>query len=525
MRNAPAHFQQDQAMQDQPTQTPAAQTPALRVRPYRGHAVPAAPDEPERTPARRALPVWVPPALLSLLLGFWQLGRPLLWRDELASWSAARRSLGQLWGLLGNVDAVSGAYYFFLHFWMELFGDSPTALRVPSVLAIAVAAGLTAAVGRQLFGSRAGLWAGLLFAVVPAVLRYAQEARDYAMVSAAVLLATWQLIRLLDCKPEWSRRRMRLEWLGYAGALVLVGLLHLVALAVLSAHLWLVFTRRRRAWRGLATATAVTLVVLFPLLVAGKDQSGRQINWIQRPNLGAFAGMTHNLTYSWVVTAALLLLAALACRSRAGLRYLPVPILPVVVVWLASQGANSYWLDRYLLFVVPLWTVLAGAGAELLPRPRWTAPAAVVLVAVLALPGLHAQSGTFSHTDTDFRGAAALIAAGYQPGDAIVPQRGTVAVHMLDIGIDYYLPRNVQPKDLFVAVPAVRRNDLVVQECRVPASCLDGAPRIWVVSFGSARSPLTGLPKAQQGALRAHYRLTTVRYLQGLTLGLMVRTR
>jgi mannosyltransferase len=469
------------------------------------------------------VPVWVPPALLALLLGCWQLGGPLLWRDELASWSAARRSVGELWGLLGNVDAVSGAYYFFLHFWMELFGGSAVALRVPSVLATAVAAGLTASIGRRLFGGRAGLWAGLLFTLVPAVLRYAQEARAYAMVSAAVLLATWQLLRLLDCKATWSRRRIRLEWLGYAAAVVLVGLLHLVALSVLSAHLWLVLTRRRRAWRGLLAATAAALAALAPLLAAGDAQSGRQINWVQRPNIAAFPGMTHNLTYSWAVTVALLLLAAVACRRREGLRYLPLPILPMVVVWIASQGGDSYWVDRYLLFTVPLWTVLAGAGAELLPRPRWTAPAAVVLAAALAAPGLHAQWGPFAHADADWRGADAIIAKGYERGDAIVPQRGGQTLHMLDLGVDYYLPPNVRLRDLFLAVPAVRRDDLLAQECPVPASCLQGARRIWVVVFGPTRSPLSGLPKAQQSALRAHYRVAEVESVRGLTVGLLVR--
>jgi hypothetical protein len=40
------------------------------------------------TPAR--LP-WCWPALVTLAFGFYQVGRPELWRDELASWSFASR--------------------------------------------------------------------------------------------------------------------------------------------------------------------------------------------------------------------------------------------------------------------------------------------------------------------------------------------------------------------------------------------------------------------------------------------------
>ena len=46
---------------------------------------------------RRASRVpWCWPALLTLALGFYQIGRPELWRDELASWSLAARPLSGL---------------------------------------------------------------------------------------------------------------------------------------------------------------------------------------------------------------------------------------------------------------------------------------------------------------------------------------------------------------------------------------------------------------------------------------------
>ena len=39
---------------------------------------------------------WCWPALLTLAFGFYQVGRPELWRDELASWSFASRSVPEL---------------------------------------------------------------------------------------------------------------------------------------------------------------------------------------------------------------------------------------------------------------------------------------------------------------------------------------------------------------------------------------------------------------------------------------------
>jgi hypothetical protein len=46
-----------------------------------------------------------------------------------------------------------------------------------------------------------------------------------------------------------------------------------------------------------------------------------------------------------------------------------------------------------------------------------------------------------------------------------------------------------------------------------------------VVVFGPTRSPLSGLPKAQQSALRAHYAVTDVSSVRGLTIALLVRTK
>ena len=46
-------------------------------------------------------------------------GRPSFWYDEAATISASySRSLGQLWQMLSNVDAVHGLYYVLMHgFW------------------------------------------------------------------------------------------------------------------------------------------------------------------------------------------------------------------------------------------------------------------------------------------------------------------------------------------------------------------------------------------------------------------------
>src|SRR6202034_4096331 len=83
---------------------------------------------------------WAGPTVLTAALGLYQINVPILWRDELATWSAASRTLPQLWAMVHNVDAVLGLYYLGLHLWMAVFGDSAAAMRLPSALAMTGAA-------------------------------------------------------------------------------------------------------------------------------------------------------------------------------------------------------------------------------------------------------------------------------------------------------------------------------------------------------------------------------------------------
>ena len=113
----------------------------------------------------------VPPAVAAaamLVLGWWGIARDnSMGNDEVATRWAALLPLRELAHLLGNVDAVHGLYYLLMHGWVAL-GSSPAVLRIPSVIAMAVAAVLMVIIGRRLTGSGwAGLFAGLIMVLTP----------------------------------------------------------------------------------------------------------------------------------------------------------------------------------------------------------------------------------------------------------------------------------------------------------------------------------------------------------------------
>ncbi|MEU8462571.1 glycosyltransferase family 39 protein [Streptomyces sp. NPDC029003] len=487
---------------------------------------------PVPAPARRGArrlpgPDWLWAALLTLAVTAFRGGTPQLWRDELASWNAASRGTGELLAMLGHVDAVSGLYYLLLHGWVSLFGDSAAMLRLPSALAMAGSAALVVLTARALFDRRTAVFAGLLFALLPVVTRYGTEARSYAFVVLAVSAATWLLLRAL-ARPRPAR------WAAYALAVALAGLLHMVALLFLLPHALIVALRWWRDRRGrtavsFAVAAAAGLLAVIPLVLLGRQQVSRQISWIKTPRMRDLAGLWDNLFASPLVAlgiaAVALLPLAWSRGRRPAVELLLLGAAPIAAVYVVSQGATSYFIDRYVLFTVPAWVMLAAAGLAAL-RPRPAGAAALAGLILLGVPDQRHLRTEQAKETSDGRAAARVIAQGYRPGDGFVPVRGDDRVYMVDYQIEYYLPDGVRPRDVFAARSARQQDDLFPQECPRAEQCLGDTARIWLVTRAtSKRDPYDRLPADQTRALKAHYRIASTTDVRGLHVSLLERTR
>ncbi|MEU6879371.1 glycosyltransferase family 39 protein [Streptomyces sp. NPDC046712] len=507
--------------------TPSS-APSSVAAPVLDRPPPARHPDGRRDDGQRRHGVWLWPTLVTLALTVYEIGRPLLWEDELNTWDMAGRSLGQLLDAVQRVDAVLGTYYVLLHGWMTVFGDSATALRMPSALAMAGTAGCTALIGQRLFGHRAGLAAGLLFALTPVVTRYAHEARPYALVVLAATVATLLLLRALE-RPESAWR-----WTAYALSMAAVGLLHLIALTVLAGHLVAV-ARRARGERSVALrfgcAVLAGTALVVPVALLGRAQAGRQISWIPGPDLWGLVTFWPQLYASALVAGAVTTLAVLAWGERRPSTRGPLlvasalAVLPPLLLWAVSHGDTSYFFYRYLLFTLPAWTVLAGAGLCAV-RSRGVVAAVLVALAVLTLPDQQAVRRPFAHfwQGIDYEGAARTIEKYHRPGDAVVFDRGDDYWRMLDVGVRFYLPDRLRPRDVFLGTSAADRAELWPTECPDPAACLKDEPRIWLVVAGDAADPLDALPADQARALRARYTATGAERVTGVTVALLVRT-
>lgn len=369
------------------------------------------------------LAVWIPAALV-LFLGLVGLDRHSVWRDEAASLVAARRSFPELWAMLRQIETVHAVYYTFLHTWLQL-GDGEVWARVPSVLAMAAAAGLVAVLGTRLVSMPVGLVAGLLFAVNPSVSYYAQEARSTALVAAFALLATWFLLQAVERRSTW--------WVAYAAACALLVGLNVLALLVPLAHLLtlVLWRSRRRALVAWAVAAAPALLVAV-VLVAASSQQPFQIGWIPEPGTASVRDFAHlalgpNLP-AVLLMSLLVLLGLLRSRARSERRLLalalPLAALPSAGL-LAMSLVQPIFVPRYVFPSVAAVALLAALGVVHLGRLasrtgiRALVPVAVLAVLAVAVAGVGTQrlDRTAASRSDDLAGAARVVAAGARPGD------------------------------------------------------------------------------------------------------------
>ncbi|MBB1259688.1 glycosyltransferase family 39 protein [Streptomyces alkaliterrae] len=342
-----------------------------------------------------------------------------MWRDEAVTVAVGGRSVPEIWSLLQQIDAVHGLYYLLAHGWFALFGDGLWALRVPSVLATALAAAGVAVLGRRLWSARAGLLAGLAYPLLPPVLQHAQEGRAYAMVAAALVWATWALLRAVERPGAVGR------WAGYAALALLACWLNLFAGFALLAHgvaLWRAGVGRR-VWRPWLTACAAVGLGVLPLALVCAGQADGQLGWLSRPGVAEWTTFLAVTAVGWAL--ARYVAARARPADRSGVVALALLAVPPGTLLLLSM-AHPYYVDRYVLYAFAGLALLLGAAADraLDRRPAWARRGAAIAVAAavaagLLLPWQLDLRGPQSRKD-DALAVAAAVRELASPGDAVL---------------------------------------------------------------------------------------------------------
>ncbi|WP_308465104.1 glycosyltransferase family 39 protein [Rathayibacter soli] len=412
------------------------------------------PARPARIPTRRFARSG-PLALLFGLLGFAVAAAgswiPSLWGDEAASIMSAERSWPSLFAMLGHIDSVHGAYYVFLHVWIDLFGASAFSVRVPSAIATGLATAGLVILAHRLGGPRVAVVSAIVYMIIPRVTYMGTEAREYAFTATCAVWLTVLLVHLVR-----TRSRSALAWLGYGVALAasIYVFLYLAMMVLVHAAIVLSVNRERRMMRRWLLATVLAVLCAAPAISLDLSEGG-QISFLANRVTVDFTGFFVDQwfwTAQFAIVAWLFILCALgvfATRWVREWRHRSAPGGPqpgsvgstdlrspsfavVATAWLVIPTVllvsvnlvHAVYAARYLSFVTPAVAMMIAAGICLLTR-RWMVVVAVCALVALAAPSYLHQRGPFGMPGgSDWSEVASTISSNAQPGDAIVFTEG-----------------------------------------------------------------------------------------------------
>ena len=156
-------------------------------------------------PASRLPPYFA--ILLLLLTAFflrtYQLDSQSLRGDEAATVLYSALPITELWELSRVTDPHPPLYYFMLHPWQGLVGESAWAMRFAGVTASTLAVPVLYALARRtLHSTYASLLAAALLAVNPLQIWLAQDIRSYPFFTLLGLLSSWALWQALHSRQS-----------------------------------------------------------------------------------------------------------------------------------------------------------------------------------------------------------------------------------------------------------------------------------------------------------------------------------
>lgn len=173
---------------------------------------------------RHNLPLGLFTALAAAFgLGLVHLGTEQLWFDEVLGLTIYRHpvNLAEMTAYLAHNENHPPLWYYLMAGWTQIAGDSPMAIRFPSVLFTVLTVALLYGFARRWFGRGIATMAALLYALSPMSVEFSREARPYALLTALAVTSWFAFFRWLDgSRNAWRRR----AWLGAFASLTLAGL-------------------------------------------------------------------------------------------------------------------------------------------------------------------------------------------------------------------------------------------------------------------------------------------------------------
>lgn len=391
-------------------------------------------DSPVWPPARAAWSIVGAITLLALVLRVLA-AQGGLWLDEAWSASFARQSATPL-GLILNVHHDNN--HLLNTLWLQLvgFGAPPLVQRGLAIVTGTLMVPVAAWIARR-WGAGAMAVTALLFAVSPIMVTYGSEARGYAPMMLALLVATGLVLDWLDAPEGTQAPRRALAWAMLFGGLAQLTMVF--GLAALIGTAWWTLCQRQ-GWRAASMATvrvfwpaglalaAALAVILVPAWLAPQGLeigSYTPFSWADWSNaLSNLISMTLGLgveakrfplTFGMVVPVAASLtpfVVSLIADRRVMPRFIALALIGLPLAIAVLHIGNAGYPRYYLLSAVAVLFALGSIVQDMRTMKSTARGFAMVIPCLCVALSLWTDATLIAHSRGDPLKAVALIPPG-----------------------------------------------------------------------------------------------------------------
>jgi len=283
-------------------------------------------------------------------------------------------------------------YELFLHYWINIFGISEVAVRIPSLIFVSITAAFIYKIGNEFFTREVGLVAGLLFSFSNYATYFSHEARAYALFGMFTAISFYFFLKWLNnqCSTKvlvlFTVVNALLLYTHYFGAMV-IGLQ--VFFALLFSY------KESKKLKAVALSLAASFVLFGPYIPVVIEQfsvTKEKGTWLTAPSgwstveyvLSQFANSKDIVKLS-ILIVALTLLAHV--RKWRGIGRNTWVIAGWFSVPFVGMFALSYWVpmfhDRYLMHTVGgfiLLIAISSVSLFKLPIVKWVVPSLLIVL-------------------------------------------------------------------------------------------------------------------------------------------------
>ena len=323
------------------------------------------------------------------VLRAFKLGSESVWLDEAFSIKIADGSPSEVLEETGK-DVHPPLYYFALHYWMKIFGETEFASRLLSALFGTLAILAIYKLAALLYDKGAGLLAATLLAFSHFNIEFSQEARMYTLLSLLSIVSIYFFFKLL------TAGKSRLALAGYIVASALLMYTHIYSFFILAAQniflLTLLFTSRdvfKRVWKRWLLAQAALGALFLPWLSVLLQQVSRVQKGFWIPKLPPRVIFDTLILYAgsrplaWVLFPLAALAIFLGLRGRTG--------DAVVEESSGDENRESFLSEKLKTYFLLLWLVcpvllpfLVSEFTSPIFLPKYTIPASAAFIVLVA---------------------------------------------------------------------------------------------------------------------------------------------